>query len=240
MRIIFEDRASDSPYVERIWRSRCEHAGTFISMALSQWQLVVWNDHISSYFTIRGPETKATPAFCPVHEEFMGIVLPHGVFMPHLAPDGMLDSAVTLPGASGATFRLDNSTWQLPTFDNADVFVSRLVRAGILVREPVVDAALRGECNDLSLRSTQRRFLRATGLTHSVIRQIDRARYATTLLQQGVSILDAVFQAGYFDQPHLTRSFQRYIGQTPAQVSGKGNLEQPAQLSFLYKTQPVP
>ena len=238
MRIIFEDRASDSPYIERIWRSRCERAGTFISMALSQWQLVVWNDNDSTYFTVRGPETKATPAFCPVHEEFMGILLPRGVFMPHLSPDGMLDSAVTLPGASGASFQLDGSAWQFPTYDNADVFVNRLVRAGILVREPVVDAALRGACNDLSLRSTQRRFLRATGLTHNVIRQIDRARYATTLLQQGASIFDAVFQAGYFDQPHLTRSFQRFIGQTPAQVSGKSNLDHPAQLSFLYKTQP--
>ncbi len=39
-----------------------------------------------------------------------------------------------------------------------------------------------------------------------------------TLLQQGVSIVDTVDQAGYADQPHLTRSLKRFIGQTPAQL----------------------
>jgi hypothetical protein len=40
-------------------------------------------------------------------------------------------------------------------------------------------------------------------------------------LQQGVSILDTVEQAGYFDQPHLTRSLKYLIGQTPAQIREK-------------------
>jgi methylphosphotriester-DNA--protein-cysteine methyltransferase len=38
------------------------------------------------------------------------------------------------------------------------------------------------------------------------------------LLQQGVSILDTVDQAGYFDQPHLTRALKHLMGQTPAQI----------------------
>ncbi len=45
-----------------------------------------------------------------------------------------------------------------------------------------------------------------------------RARHARTLLQQGISILDTVEQAGYADQPHLTRSLKRFMGQTPAQI----------------------
>jgi methylphosphotriester-DNA--protein-cysteine methyltransferase len=52
-------------------------------------------------------------------------------------------------------------------------------------------------------------------------------------LQQGVSILDTIQQAGYYDQPHLTRSLKRFIGQTPAQLL---HHSQPEQLSFLYKT----
>ena len=101
--------------------------------------------------------------------------------------------------------------------------------------EPVVQAALQGQLKDLSLRTAQRHFLRTTGLTHSAVRQIERARYATTLLQQGVSILDVVYEAGYFDQPHLTRSLKYYIGQTPAQITDRSRSEQ---LSFLYKTTP--
>jgi methylphosphotriester-DNA--protein-cysteine methyltransferase len=87
----------------------------------------------------------------------------------------------------------------------------------------------------MSPRTLQRRFLEATGLTHTALRQIERARYATALLKQGVSILDTVYSAGFFDQPHLTRSLKYFIGLTPAQIIDAGRTEI---LSFLYKTDP--
>ena len=68
-------------------------------------------------------------------------------------------------------------------------------------------------------------------MTHSTFRQIERARHATNLLKQGVSILDTVHEAGYFDQAHLTRSLKYLIGQTPAEI-----IRGEQQLSFLYKT----
>jgi AraC-like DNA-binding protein len=64
-----------------------------------------------------------------------------------------------------------------------------------------------------------------------MFRQIERARYATNLLREGVSILDVVHRAGYFDQAHLTRSLKRFIGETPTEV-----IQRQKQLSFLYKT----
>jgi methylphosphotriester-DNA--protein-cysteine methyltransferase len=81
----------------------------------------------------------------------------------------------------------------------------------------------------------QRRFLQATGLTQGTVFQIERARYATTLLKQGVSILDSVELAGYADQPHLTRSLKRYIGQTPAQIISESRDKG---LSFLFESDP--
>ena len=123
--------------------------------------------------------------------------------------------------------------WQLPDYDNADTFVDWLVRKGLLARDPLVDAALQGHLKDRDPRTLQRHFLRANGLTQSAVRQIERARYATSLLQQGTSILDTVEQAGYFDQPHLTRSLKYLIGQTPAQILEKSR---PEQMPFLYKT----
>lgn len=236
MSIIFEDRPSDSPFVERIWRSRCESAGTFLSLALNRCQLVVWHEHGKTNFTVRGPETKATRIDCPVHDEFVGILLTCGTFMAPLPAGKLVDEAATLPDATSRSFWLNGSAWEYPGYENADTFVDRLVREGLLVREPVVDAALHGQLNDLSLRSAQRRFLRATGLTQGAVRQIERARYATSLLREGVSILDTVAQAGYFDQPHLTRAMRYFIGQTPTQISGKRSSEQ---LSFLYKTRPA-
>jgi AraC-like DNA-binding protein len=88
----------------------------------------------------------------------------------------------------------------------------------------------------MSLRTVQRRFLRATGLTQASLYQIERARQATRLLKQGLSILDVVDLAGYADQPHLTRSLKRFIGLTPAQLIAQDRTEQ---LSFLFKTTPL-
>lgn len=237
MAIIFEDRQSESPLVERIWRSRCEIPGPFLSLALNRWQLVVWSAQGKSYFTVRGPETHATVAQCPEHEEYVGILLSPGVYMPSLPTAELVDRAITLPDVSSRSFWLDGSAWQYPTYEQADVFVDRLVRAGLLTSEPLVDATLRGLPVYFSPRSLQRRFLNATGLTLGAMRQIERARFATDLLRQGVSIADTVARAGYFDQPHLTRSLKRFIGQTPTQLNGK---DAGRQLSFLYKTSSTP
>jgi AraC-like DNA-binding protein len=239
MSIIFQSRLSESPLVERVWRSRCEQPGMFTSMALNRVQLVVWSQDGKTYFTVRGPETIATPAYCPVHEEYVGIVLKCGAYLPQLPPHALRDDAATLPEASATRFWLVGSAWRFPTYDNADVFIERLARAGLLVYEPVVEAALRGQLDDRSLRSAQRRFLRATGLTHSAVRQIERARYATALLRHGATIGDVMAQADYFDQPHLTRSLRRFIGQTPAQLAARTAGAEREQLSFLYKTSPV-
>jgi methylphosphotriester-DNA--protein-cysteine methyltransferase len=111
------------------------------------------------------------------------------------------------------------------------------VREGLLVRDPIVAAVSQGQPHALSPRSIQRRFLRATGLTRGSLRQIERARYATMLLQHGVSILDTVAQAGYADQAHLTRSLKCFIGKTPTQIVRKTD---PEQMSLLFKTASFP
>ena len=105
------------------------------------------------------------------------------------------------------------------------MFVNRLIRQGILVRDPVVEAAIQGHTPDMSIRSLQYRFLEATGLTHKTIQQIERARSAVSLLEQGTPILDTAFELGYFDQAHLTNSLKRFIGKTPAQIAQKSTVE---------------
>ncbi len=220
MEFVFDGRPSDSPFVEMVWRTQSDGAGTFISQAETHSEIVVTKYQGKTTLTVRGPETIATPA--DVHwtdAEYFGIVFKLGVFMPHLPPEKVRNRKdMTLPEATSQSFWLLGMAWQLPTYENADTFVDRLVREGLLVREPVVEAALQGYLKDLSLRSVQRRFLRATGITHNTVYQIERARRAAVLLQQGLPILDTVEQAGYADQPHLTRALKRYIGQTPAQI----------------------
>jgi AraC-like DNA-binding protein len=225
MKFTFEQRPSDAPFVESIWRTESEDAGTFMSVANIQWQMVLSKHNGNTLLSVRGPETKAWLAACPEDAEFFGINFTLGTFMPHLPTSDLVDGEVHLPEAAFKSFWLYGSSWEFPTFDNADVFIKRLVRDGLLVHEPLVDVTLQGHGHDLSLRSVQRRFLRATGLTHGALCQIERAHQAASLLQQGVPILDTVDQAGYADQPHLTRSLKRFFGQTPAQILRTGSAE---------------
>ena len=239
--IIFDDeRLSDSPFVERIWRCHSEGADPFVSIAESRCELVVTRLHGEVTLTVRGPETKATSlGLCPADGEWLGIRLKPGAFLAPFPANTLVDTAAPLPNASSARFWLAGSAWQFPDYDNADTFVDWLARAGLLLYESIVGDVLHGRLSAastaLSPRSVQRRFAQATGLTQGMARQIERARYATLLLRQGASIPDTILAAGYFDQPHLTRSLKYYIGQTPAQIRAGSP---PSQLSFLYKTTP--
>src|SRR5262245_34964472 len=204
MFLIFDDRLSDSPFVERVWRSHSERADTFHSIAASHWEMVVTRHQGKTTLTVRGPETRATTIECPAEGEWVGIRFKLGTFMPLLPPRDLSDRRdATLPGATSRTFWLNGSAWEYPDFENAETLVKRLVRDRLIAVDHAVSVALQGQRKDLSVRSAQRHILRATGMTQGTIRQIERARRATILLRQGTSILDTIYQAGYFDQAHL-------------------------------------
>ena len=230
--IHFEDRASDHLFVEKVWRCHSDRADTFLSVAAYSFEMAVTRLAGKTFLTLRGPETRATALDCPAEGEWVSIRFKPGAFMLGFLPGMLRDHQdLTLPPATGRSFWLNGSALEYPSFDNAETFVERLAKSGILTRDPIVEDTLLRRPRNLSLRSAQRRFLQSTGVTYATFRQIERARYATILLREGVSILDVVSRLGYFDQAHLTRSLKRFIGETPAKI-----ILGQKQLSFLYKT----
>lgn len=235
MFIVFSDRPSDSPYIERVWSSHSERADTFRSIAACHWEMVVSRYHGKTFLTLRGPETKATTADCPAEGEWFGIRFKLGTFMPMMRPGELRNrNDVNMPSVNQRSFLLAGAAWEFPGFENAETFVSRLVRAGLVAMDPAVRGALSDQPLELHTRSVQRRFQQATGVSHSTVRQIERARKAALLLKQGQSILDAVDQTGYYDQAHMTRALKCLIGQTPEKIR-RGE----EQLSFLYNTDSI-
>lgn len=212
----FEEKSIGSKLVDLVWRTESSEAGSFTSHAVSTWEMVVWTYEGKTNVTLRGPETKATLADAPANAEFFGIQFKLGTFIPHLPTIERLNSGLELPKATSKSFWLNSSAWQIPEFEDVDVFVSRLERSGLLLQDPIVNAVLQKQEADVSSRTVRRRFLQATGLTPKVIQQIERAKEARVLLEQGTSIADVIYQAGYADQPHLTRSLKHFIGLTPA------------------------
>ena len=228
-----EGRASDHPFVEKVWRCDTDRGDTFLSVAANCCEMVVTRLRGKSFLTLRGPETVATPLDCPAEGQWVGIRFKPGIFMPQFLPGSLRDhNDVTFSSATGQSFWLNGSALEYPSFDNAEFFVKRLAKSGILSRDPIVEDILLRRGRELSLRSAQRHFLRSTGVTYTTFRQIERARYATILLREGVPILDVVGHLGYFDQAHLTRSLRRFIGEAPAKI-----MRRQMQLSFLYKTE---
>jgi hypothetical protein len=219
MTIISEERTSDSPFVEAIIHGRTESDGFARRPSELHWHLVFVRHGGRSHAIVVGPLTTAGIASWGEGAEIMWIKFKLGAFMPRF-PFGMLrDKETILPEAARRnSFWLNDSAWRFPDYENAEAFVNRLVRQDVLVRDPVVDAVLQGHPQAISPRTVRHHFLRATGLTRGHIRQAERANMAAALLQQGSSILDTVFEAGYFDQSHLTRSLKHFIGYTPAQL----------------------
>lgn len=233
MLLSFDDRESASPYLARVWRSHSHEAGQFLSMAEGNIELVVTRLPDFVAVTLKGPVTRAMMVECPADGEWLGIRFSLGTHFPQLTTSALLDHQdFNLPVLRGSHFWLSGLSWEIPTFDNAEELVARLATAGIIMREHSVDAVAIGDAVWMSQRSVQRRFLRTTGMTFSGFQQITRARHAAALLTDGRSILDATYEAGYFDQAHMTRAVKQLIGVTP----GKLLRDQP-QLSFSYKTE---
>ena len=216
----FDHRESNSPYVERIWRSRSRSGGPFLSMAEGSIELVVTRLPGFMAVTLRGPVSRGSVFECPPNGEWLAIRFRLGTHLPRIPTAALIDHQdVQLPVLPNGRFWFSDLTWEIPSYDSAEDFVARLARAGVIARSHATDAAVEGDVDWMSKRSVQRHFRRVTGMTFGSYQQIQRARHAAILLTGGSSVLSATFDAGYFDQAHLTRSVKQLIGMTPARLA---------------------
>ena len=82
MEPVFHEKSANSSFVEMIWHTHSERAGTFTSVAVSNWEMVITTFNGKTLITARGPETKASEADFPADAEYFGITFKLGMFMP--------------------------------------------------------------------------------------------------------------------------------------------------------------
>src|SRR5688572_6627481 len=129
-----------------LWRGRVEHDYIAVCPADVQWNLLfVWYED-KVRVTVEGPTTRAITKYQLEGREFLVIKFKLGTYIPDLTLTHLLDGDAALPEAgSDSSFWLKGAAWQLPDFENAETFVDRLARQGLLHHDPVVDAALQGQ-----------------------------------------------------------------------------------------------
>ncbi|MEO3851326.1 helix-turn-helix domain-containing protein [Streptomyces sp. B8F3] len=218
MELSFETRRSDSPWVDTVWTCTSEQVTAMTSVAGVHWGLVFWRQDGRAYAAVTGPETRTGTAPVPEGATFTGIEFALGTSLRAVPTPALVDGGVELPDTTRRTFRLDGVPWETPHADDAEALVGRLVRAGTVVRDPLVAEVLRGHRPAVSGRTVERRFRAATGLTQGAVRQIARARTAAELLALGAPAASVVAGLDYFDEPHLARALRSYVGRTARQL----------------------
>jgi methylphosphotriester-DNA--protein-cysteine methyltransferase len=126
----------------------------------------------------------------------------------------MLNETKLLPMASLDTFIMQGETWKMPTYENVDQFVAEQEKRGLLKADPIIRDVLENKPVDMSLRSVQRHFVKTIGMSSRRVRQINSARKAVKLLQQGNTLSEVAYELDYADLPHMTRMLRRFTGYT--------------------------
>lgn len=215
---VYEESPSPSPDVECTWRTRPTRPGRYLIPAVEYWD--IW--------FARGPGGELTAAIggptlghrwvdAVVDEYGWGVQLGAHVAVPW-ASKGLLTGGEEDLSIRGRDVVLEGQRFNVPDHAGLSRFVSDLVEAGLLRSDDDVRRALSGDHSGYSVRHWQRRIREVTGLTRKQIAQLERARTAYRLLQEGVRPAECAARCGYSDQAHLTRSLRLFHGQTPARV----------------------
>jgi hypothetical protein len=213
-----ESRASDSPFVERVTHVRYEALTEEWTTPDGCWDIVVLERCGQTSVLQTGLISRPVLLRNEAGDSYLAISFKPGVFAPRTPGPRMVDRALVRPLVTASAFAMDTETLEIPTFENAEGLVDRLVRRGLVVCDELVESAARGQPRAISPRSMQRHFLSALGMTPKQFAQIKRACLAVDLLRQGIAPAAVAVDAGYSDQPHLTRSLKAIMGQTPGEL----------------------
>ena len=189
--------------------------GSAVRPSEIHWHMVLVRVESRVHTIVTGPLKTSGVASWGADAEILWIKFKLGTYLPRLPFKHFVDHETPLPVAAGSRW-LDGSAWQFPNYENADTFVDQLMRREILMRDPVVDAALCDQPLDMASRTLRHRFLRSTGLTQSRIRQYERAHKAAALCSRAChpryGVRNGLLRSAASDP--LPQAFRRH---TPAQ-----------------------
>lgn len=218
MSFTYEEKVINSLYIDKIWHTYTTSDGIYTASLDGNWDIIISRAPDATYFMVNGVGKGAVQVPYTAGVESIGIALKPGVFLRDLKGRDIVDTQHVLVKGTSEYVELGDHLFKIPVFATAEAFVSKLAQKGVLLTDKVVSSFSDGNTKGASERSLRRHVTQATGLSPYFFSQIQRAQYATQLLQQGMSIAQVAIEAGYSDQAHLTKAVKLLMGRTPAQI----------------------
>jgi AraC-like DNA-binding protein len=206
-----------SPFVARVSFLQVDHVSETLATPDGTWDLVFIQNAGGIRAIRSGLTTRPVRLFHSEGEQILAISFKPSVNMVTVDDVASLDRGYLLE-SDRKKFVVAGEVFEIPTFNNADVFVDRLARAGLLRANRAVQSILDGQSVAISERTLQRQFKLTTGMTHKHFTMIERAALAAERLRKGESAQNVVHALGFYDQAHLINSLRKIIGQTPSQL----------------------
>jgi len=213
----------DSPLVKAISFMCVERPGVMLVPPDGTWDLVFIRDKHGTRAIRTGLSTTSVRLQHNGSEEILAISFRASAKLTAVDAVASLDKGFLLQG-DHKRVAVAGEKFEVPAFHNADVFVERLARQGLIQANPAIQSILDGEPIALSARTLQRQFKLTTGMTHKRFTMIERARLAAASLRKGEAAQNVVHDLGFYDQAHLINSLRDILGQTPSQL---GHLDPP-------------
>ena len=211
----YEEKLSQSPLVDTIWRTEDLTDGVYIASADARWDMIFTRSHNGkTKVLLCGPSFKAAQVPYSPGNKHVGICYKPWAVFTDIPITLMLNVTKALPMPTENTFEMQGITWKMPTYENVDQFVAEQEKQGLLRADPIIRDVLENKPVDLSLRSVQRHFVKTIGMSPRRVRQINSARKAVKLLQQGNTLSEVAYELDYADLPHMTRMLRRFTGYT--------------------------
>ncbi|AKU18715.1 hypothetical protein VV02_07060 [Luteipulveratus mongoliensis] len=183
-----------------------------------RWHLVVLDGPGPARVVLAGPKSTSDSFVVPGDVRGTWVQLRLGTYLAGARMSDLVDAELTLAEAGRRTFDLRGSSVEIHEDDDAEAMVEKLVLDGVLAFDPLVGRVLAGTTTSVPERTARHRLRTATGQSREQIRQIERAKHAASLITTGMPLAVVAAEAGYTDQPHLTRSVKRWLGRTPGQL----------------------
>ena len=203
------------PLVDFVWRTDDLTDGMYVASADARWDIIFTRSHDGkTRVMLCGPTFKTLQVPYSPGNKHIGICYKPWAIFTNIPVTTMLNVTKALPMPSADTFILQGITWKCPTYENIDEFVAKQEKRGCLKADPIIRDVLENKPVDMSLRSIQRHFIKTIGMSPRRVRQINSARMAVKLLQQGRTLSEVAYELDYADLPHMTRMLRRFTGYT--------------------------